>query len=120
MKFFKLRDFEYKPTTSLKDIGVYLTRDLLAGLRELSVGLGFLTFEENFTSFVEELTILAGQELPIRNRLRAATPTKWLRVRCNEAGLSVCDGGTQWSTDFIYLKNTHPTDTATLTVVFLR
>jgi hypothetical protein len=91
-------------------IRTYSLADLVDGLRKL-------TFGENFQSFEVEVTIAAGAEQEIRNLLRDTVPTKRIIVRGNSN--EVVYGDTEWTTDFVYLKNIGASD-ATATVVFLK
>lgn len=87
-------------------------------LKELAVGLRNLSFSENFDSFEVEVTITANTEKQIRNRL-TAIPKKYIIVRKSN-GSEVADGPTEWTSDFLYLKNYDTTNDTTITVVFLR
>lgn len=118
MNFSALKEFKKTQATELLDVISYLAIDLVATIRELRVGLTNMSFDDNFDSFAEAITIPAGAELPIRNRLKGI-PTEWIVVRTNQYGLSVCDGDTAWSQDYLYLKNTAGS-AAVLTVRFFR
>ena len=118
MNFAAFKEFKKTPDTNLKNVIDYLNSELNAIIRELRVGLNKVTFEENFESFESVLTIPASTEVAIRNEL-SVIPTKWITVRTNEYGLSVCDGSTPWTLNYLYLKNTAATE-AQLTVLFLK
>lgn len=114
MKFSLLREFKGQA----KDMGRYLTVELAMAIRELRQGLTLLNFNDNFKSFtVENLSIDAGETVKIRNLLAPQTPSARVVLRSNLS--TICDGET-WDQDFVSLKNTHATDTATVTVVFLK
>lgn len=120
MKFEAFKEFKFDGSQKIVDLAKYLSEELSYTLRGLRSGLTKLRFTENFECFEVEISIEAGQEYPVRNLLRDAIPRYWIAARKNEAALSVCDGDTDWSKDYLYLKNTHATDTATLTVLFFR
>lgn len=120
MNFEAFKEFKRKTDTKIEDVSNYLSGELAGTLRGLRAGLQKLKFTENFECFEEELTIAAGAEAVVRNMFRDKPPTRWLAVRKNAAALSVCDGDTAWSTNYVYLKNTHATDTAILTVLFFK
>lgn len=120
MRFGLFKEYRAELSDTLDDVKKYLSQDFSSLMREIRAGLGSLTLADNFESFTETVTIGAGLELPIRNKLRNIVPSKWIKVRTDTAGLSVCDGDTTWTTDFVYLKNTHGSLSATITVVFLR
>lgn len=115
----KLLGFRAFTGSTASDVLRYLSTDLASAMQELRAGLSRLTFAENFETFSVDLEIAANSEVQVRNRLKF-TPTAWIAVRKNKAGLSVCDGDTAWTQDYLYLKNTHATDQANLTVVFFR
>lgn len=121
MKFSNFKEFRSALNTADIDAVVaYLRNDLAGVLRDLSSGLSKLAFSDNFESFTTTVTILAGQELPIRNGLRSgAIPSGRLIVRSDEGGLAVVDGDATWTRDYLYLKNTGASS-GTVTVVFYR
>lgn len=120
MKFEAFKELKENKVKDIKDVILYLATELAASLRSLRSGLGKMTFTENFESFEIDLIIPAGTEATIRNQFRDIAPRYWIAVRKNEAALSVCDGDLEWTMDFVYLKNTHATDEAVLTVIFFK
>lgn len=115
-----LKEFTRKDGQTITDVIKYLITELAATLRSLRSTLLKLQFTDNFECFELELSIPALTELPIRNLLRDKPVSKWVMVRKNEAALSVCDGDSDWNINYVYLKNTHATDTAEFTVLFFR
>lgn len=115
MIFGRFKEFRSPFATPL-EIGRYLSEQLAQVLRELSLGLTELRLTENFKGFKTTVTIAAGAEAKIRNELRTVIPTERLIVR-GDSG-SIVDGGTEWTKDFVYLKNDGLAD-ATVTVIFL-
>lgn len=103
---------------SVEAVWEYLKVDHTRNLKELVTGLRSLDFQNNFESFEWTGDIPAGVELSIENKLRGVIPSKRIIVRSNIAEIS--DGATAWTTNHVTLKNSHATDTATLTVVFLK
>lgn len=88
-------------------------------VKELGVVLKDLNFIDNFTNFqVTDLTIAANTEEKIRNEINLI-PTKMLIVKQTGNAL-VTAGDTAWSTNYVYLKNHSATNSATVTVIFLR
>ncbi len=121
MKFSALNDFKGGVGARIESVLRYLSIDLASSLRELRVGLSRLSFEDNFEGFEVEVSIAAGEEQPIGNRLKnGAIPTRWITVKKDAASYAVCNGDTPWNSEFVWLKNTHSTDASTLTVVFLK
>lgn len=120
MNFEAFKELKENKVKDIQGVIMYLATELAASLRSLRTGLSKLTFLENFESYEVELSIPAASEATIRNQLRDVTPRYWIAVRKNEAGLSVCDGDSEWNQNFVYLKNTHPTDVAVLTVIFFK
>lgn len=103
---------------SLDAIWNYLQTDHSTNLRELVAALRKMDFQNNFESFEWTGTIASGVELSIENRLRGVIPSKRIIVRSNIS--EITDGAAEWTKEFVTLKNNHATDTATLTVVFLK
>lgn len=102
-----------------KDVVKFLSIDLVKTQRELALGLNKLSFNDNFETFQETLTISAGVEAVILNKLTPIIPSKKLIVRGKDGAQNVVDGDTEWTQDFVYLKNVGLTDTV-VTVIFLR
>lgn len=87
-------------------------------IRELSVGLNKLTLLDNFEGFKITLTIPPATVGSIRNQLKFI-PTERIILRQDKEA-TISDSSTEWSTDFVYLENHHPTNTVKLTVFFTR
>lgn len=120
MRFLNFKEFRpvlFKEP-QLESVVKYLMGEMVLNLRQLSLGLARLSFEDNFEGFVEEVEIAAGVELQITNKIDT-TPSKRVILRADEGGLSITDGPTEWTEDFVYLKN-YGAMTGTVTVVFLR
>jgi len=81
----------------------YLQSSLRADFRELIDGLHRITLTENFESFSYEGTIEAGTEVEIRNEL--PNPPSGRLVIKHSGSPSIVDGDTEWTSDFVYLKN---------------
>lgn len=114
MKFRSFREFRQGPRA---DVAKYLAVDLTSTFRDLFAGLTKLTFEDNFESFETEVTIGAGSEELIPNRLDTV-PTRRIFLR-HSGDPGVVDGDTEWDLNFVSLKNVG-SSSATLTVVFMR
>lgn len=121
MKIPALIEFVQQANISLEVLARYLNIDLNRNLREIVNTLKNLAFEDNFESFTFTGTILPNSELAIRNQFRGGIiPTKRLIVRGDSYSLYVVDGDSGWTQKFVSLKNTHATQSATLTVVFFK
>lgn len=116
MKFGSFKEFRGGLESVISE---YLRVDMTRILRELAVGLTKLSFEDNFESFITEVTIPATSEIEIRNQLRGITPTKRIILRGGSGAQNVVDGSTDWSNDFVYLQNLGGSS-VTVTVMFLR
>lgn len=99
-------------------MSIETSKDLKSLIRNITNSLKSLTFSNNFKSFEETVTIPASTELQISNKL-TTKPDKYIIVRKSNAAI-VADGPTQWSNDFIYLKNYDSTDSTTITVIFFK
>lgn len=123
MRFALFREFRPNKAQAGSLIGEvvnYLQVDLVRSMKDLTVGLRNLNFTDNFQSFEVQISIDPGQELAIQNTLvQGLVPTKRIVVRGGEGSESIVDGDTEWTTQFVYLKNVG-TIQANATVVFLR
>ncbi|HEY5688530.1 MAG TPA: hypothetical protein VIS27_09530 [Yeosuana sp.] len=99
-----------------------LSSSLKQVLVELIAGLKRLTFGENFISFEVEVTIADQTETSgdykIRNQL-LTIPTKMIIVKQTGNAL-VTAGDTAWDSNFVYLKNHSTTIDSTVKVIFLK
>ena len=119
MKFSAFREYR-RAAGILEEVVEYLRTDLNRVLKDLNAGLTEFKFLDNFESFSTTVTIAAGAELEIRNGLRSKQiPSLRIIVRGKSGAESVVDGDTEWSKDFVYLKNTGASS-ATVTVLFFR
>ena len=91
--------------------------DIVNLTRQLAVGLRDLTFGDNFTSFEETVTITATSEHRFRNQLNSI-PSKYMIVMQEGNGL-VTKGTSTWTDDFIYLYNNGAVS-VTITVIFFK
>lgn len=118
MKFISFKEF--KPVSnSVNYIFNYLSEDLRKMIAELNLGLNKLSLVDNFESFIETVTIAAGAEISIRNKLQGATPTKKIVLRGKDGAQNIVDGDTDWDINYVYLKNVGGS-AATATVLFMR
>lgn len=119
MKFFGFKEFRQIIKPTLESIAYYLTVDLTTSMRELANGLTKLNFRDNFESFEVEVSIAAGAELEIRNELVGVIPSERLIVRGNDGSQNIVDGDTEWTLNFVYLKNVGAT-TAEAKIIFFK
>jgi hypothetical protein len=91
-------------------------RDFAALVKELSIGLKNLSFNNNFTSFETTVTISATSEQDIVNEL-TIIPTKYIIVDQSGNGL-ITRGTTEWTRDKLYLYNNGAVS-VTATVIFM-
>lgn len=85
------------------DAEKYLSVDLSLSLRDLFLNLSNLSFEDNFSAFIENVTIAAGTEIKIRNQLKVI-PSSKIILR-DYGSNTIVDGDTEWTQDYVYLKN---------------
>ncbi|MBR9701024.1 hypothetical protein GOV11_04120 [Candidatus Woesearchaeota archaeon] len=120
MRFASFREFRNLLDPKLEEVVKFLTVDVTSTLRELTTGLTKISFEDNFESFTVEVTLASGAETEIRNKLRSQDiPTQRIIVRGGSGSQDIVDGDTQWTKQFVYLKNTNASS-VTATVLFLR
>jgi len=85
-------------------------------VRDLSIGLVNLNFNDNFEGFEKELVIPATSELQIRNNL-TFIPTSYIIL--SQEGNGLITKSNTWSKDFLYLTNNGSVE-VTLKIVFLK
>lgn len=114
MRFFILKEFRGG------SVEEYLRNAFTSVLRNLQSGLSQLDFLENFKSFVvEDLTLPAGTEVQIPNRLGNNEVPRWRLILRQAGGESILDGDTPWDSEFVYLKNIGASS-GTATIIFFR
>lgn len=117
MKFPAFKEYANR-VPNLNQVVDYLTIEHTANLKELITGLRNLDFLNNFSSFRATVTIPAGAEIGIENRIRGGiVPSDRIIVRSNSH--EIVDGDTPWTKEFVYMKNLGAAD-ATVTIVFLK
>jgi hypothetical protein len=110
-----------KASFTANELASYLVNEMNRNLRDIVSVIRNLDFEDNFQSFTFTGTILANSELAIRNSFRGGIiPTKRIIVRGDTYSLYVVDGVTAWNQSFVSLRNTHASQNATVTVIFLK
>lgn len=85
--------------------------------RALSQAVTALTFIDNFKCFEAEVTIDASSELAIRNEFDDVIPTRYIITNHVGDG-QIRRGDTEWSLPWLYLKNIHASEAATINVLF--
>jgi len=106
-----------KPFTQGRPVEEYLANSLRADLLDLTDGLSRITLLDNLESFQYEGTITNGTEAEIRNPL--STPPSGRFIIKHSGDISIVDGDTAWTTDFVYLKNSGSAP-ATVKVIFFK
>lgn len=119
MNFAALKEFKKKVTTSVEDVADYLAIELAATIRELRAGLSRLRFEDNFESYLVEISVPINTELKIPNKLKFI-PSKFLVVMRDEGGIYLAKGASTWTLDYLYIKNTSLSLAANATLIFLK
>lgn len=101
----------------------YLEVDLWSWLKELSVGLLKIDFEQNFQAFiVKNVSMPAGTEVAITNQFQSSYPgvIPSGRIIIRQKGdANIIDGDKTWTTTQLYLKNPSAND-ATISVLFFK
>lgn len=101
----------------------YLEIDLWSWMRELTLGMTKINFDENFQSFtVKDVSIPAGQEVKIsnqfKNRYPGTVPSGRIIIR-QKGNANIIDGETPWNSNSVYLRNPS-TNNAVVSVIFIR
>lgn len=100
-----------------QSITEYLNGPHRENLQDLNYILKVLSFPENFKSFVWEGTIAAGATEAIPNLLKPLIPSSRIILRSDRS--EVCDSTTDWTQDFVYMRNTGGTNATNVKIVFL-
>jgi hypothetical protein len=101
----------------------YLEINLWSWLRDLTIGLLKLTFEQNFQAFiVKDVTIPAGMEIAISNQFQNSYPGTIPSGRIitrQQGDANIIDGDSEWTATQLYLKNPSAND-AVISVLFFK
>lgn len=87
-------------------------------IQQLTVGLTRLDLVDNFDAFSVNVQIPANSTISIRNQL-TTVPNSRIILR-QDVDAVISDSSTEWTDDFVYLTNNHPTNVVNLKVLFLR
>lgn len=101
----------------------YLEVDLWSWLKDLSLGLLKIDFQQNFQSFiVNNVSIPAGKEVAIPNQFKASYPGTIPSGRIitrQQGDANIIDGLTAWTENLVYLRNPSAND-AVISVLFFK
>ncbi len=116
MKFRAFKTFR-KVSTDVAEVVLYLRNELAVTLSELQTGLNKLGLDENFEGFIYDGAIAANTEIAIRNKLDTIPR---YRVILKSTLYEIQDGATEWTQDFVYIKNANATTEASVKILFLK
>ena len=109
--------------TNRNSILKYVEVDLWSWLKDLSISLFKIDFNQNFQSFtIQNLAIPAGVEVSIANGFRSAYPgiIPSARIITRQQGdANIIDGVTVWTDTHVYLRNPSAND-AVISVIFFK
>lgn len=107
--------------TNKKSFLKYLEIDLWAWLKDVSIGILKITFDDNFQSFtVKNLAIPANTEVAIPNRFRLSFPGNIPSGRIiikQQGDANIIDGVAEWTDTQVFLRNPSAND-AVVSVIF--
>lgn len=95
----------------------FINKNIVNILKDLANGLRKLTFGDNFDSFEVNATITANTEYKIRNQL--TTIPNYVIIDAKGNAL-VTRGDTDWSLNYVYLKNHDSTNSSTVKAIFFK
>jgi hypothetical protein len=112
------------PKLTNRDSSVkYLEVDLWSWLKDLSLGLLKINFQENFQAFiVQNVSIPAGVEVSIPNQFRTAYPgviPSGRIITRQQGDANIIDGTKAWNENQVYLRNPSAND-AVVSVLFFK
>jgi hypothetical protein len=101
----------------------FIDVDLWSWLKDLSIGLLKIDFNQNFQSFrIDNLKLPAGMEIAIPNNFRSSypgiIPSGRIIVR-QQGNANIIDGPSMWTETQVYLLNPSAND-ATISVIFFK
>lgn len=99
-KFSGFRTF--KTGETVEQAIAYLKEGLSISLRELQAGLNNLTFSDNFSGQIIDVTIPAGKTVGFSHAL-GVIPTQ--RVILKTSGALIDDSDTPWTASAVYFRN---------------
>lgn len=109
--------------TNRNSIVKYIDVDLWSWLKDLSVGILKINFQQNFQSFtVSNLLIPAGTQVSIPNGFRTSYPGAIPSARIitrQQGNATIIDGDQVWDVNYVYLQNPSGND-ATISVIFFK
>jgi len=101
----------------------YLEVDLWSWLKDLSLGILKINFQENFQAFiVQNLSIPAATEVSIPNQFRTAYPgiiPSGRIITRQQGDANIIDGATEWTANHLYLRNPSANN-AVISVLFFK
>jgi hypothetical protein len=102
---------------------LFNSRDLRQLITELSAGLQRLDFQNNFESFeisaiIPDQTEISG-DYRIDNRLKPNIPSGMLIVK-QKGNALVTAGDTEWTSEYIYIKNNSTSIDANVKIKFFK
>lgn len=107
--------------TNRANIIKYIDVDLWSWMKDVTIGILKINFEENFQAFiVRDLTIPAGTEVAIsnqfQNRYPGVIPSGRIIIR-QTGDANIIDGNTPWNETALFLRNPSA-NTAVVSVLF--
>lgn len=109
--------------TSRESVTKYVEVNLWSWLRDLTIGLQKIDFQQNFQAFiVTNVSIPSGQEIAIPNQLNVSYPGTIPsgRIITRQKGdANIIDGDREWTATHLYLKNPSAND-AVVSVLFFK
>jgi hypothetical protein len=109
--------------TGKNSILKYIEVDLWMWIKELSINLSKINFQQNFQAFiVENVLIKAGTQVPITNQFQSSYPGVIPngRIIIRQTGdANIIDGTTPWNATQLYMMNPSAND-ATVSILFFR
>lgn len=109
--------------TNRSSVIKYIEADLWSWLKEVTVGILKINFQDNFISFVaQDVKILAGQEIGIpnqfKNRYPGVIPGGRVIIR-QQGDANIIDGASAWTADLLFMRNPSAND-VTVSILFFK
>lgn len=110
------REFKRFAGRTLEDVVSWLMNELNSIMRETSIGLNNLKFQDNFETYQLELSLSATEERQVSHPFREI-PSGYIIFK--QVGDGVVDAGiTPWTSQVAYIRNNSATNSVQVTVIF--
>lgn len=92
---------------------------VVRALRNLFTGLSKLSYADNFDQFTAEVEF-TSTEMQIRNGFRDGSIPVGFQMLNGQGDVILLPGSTEWTSDYVYVRNSNGANGASATVMFFK